>query len=237
MPNASAEPQSKTPSADEELIDLKDPAVAAVLAWLVPGLGHWYQGRRSKALLFFVCIFSTFAYGLFIGKGRVVYASMRTYDMRLYYVAQAGVGLPAMPALVQAFRFRNDSYEASLEAQRRRGDGKNVAQMTYDAAMERYHHPQSFFDWFMVPPYVLPDPEVRRSQGQIPGDDVPDELDLINKDLNRNFELGTIYTAIAGLLNLLVIYDAWGGPMRSDPVEGSKKKKEEDESEKKPDAL
>ena len=27
------------------------------------------------------------------------------------------------------------------------------------------------------------------------------------------FELGTVYTLIAGLLNILAIYDAWGGPV------------------------
>ena len=56
---------------------LKDPVLAATLAWLIPGLGHWYQGRRSKALLFFVCILGTFVFGLYLGEGRVVYASMR----------------------------------------------------------------------------------------------------------------------------------------------------------------
>ena len=44
-------------------IKLKDPALAAFLAWLVPGLGHWYQGRRAKAVLFFVCIMGIFGYG------------------------------------------------------------------------------------------------------------------------------------------------------------------------------
>jgi hypothetical protein len=55
-------------------IDLKDPVLAALLAWLIPGLGHWYQGRRHKAVLFFVCILGTFIYGLYLGEGRVVYA-------------------------------------------------------------------------------------------------------------------------------------------------------------------
>jgi hypothetical protein len=32
-------------------------------------------------------------------------------------------------------------------------------------------------------------------------------------DLNRYFEFGTVYTMIAGLLNVLAIYDAWGGPV------------------------
>ena len=44
-------------------IDLKDPRLAAFLAWLVPGLGHIYQGRTGKGVLFFVCIVGTFFYG------------------------------------------------------------------------------------------------------------------------------------------------------------------------------
>ena len=40
------------------------------------------------------------------------------------------------------------------------------------------------------------------------------------------FEIGTIYTVIAGLLNVLAIYDAWGGPvlpaMESDEDEDEK---------------
>src|SRR3954470_19925530 len=56
-------------------IHLKDPAFAAFLAWLIPGLGHLYQGRYHKAAIFFICIMGTFIYGLYLGDGRVVYAS------------------------------------------------------------------------------------------------------------------------------------------------------------------
>jgi hypothetical protein len=38
------------------------------------------------------------------------------------------------------------------------------------------------------------------------------ELDAIHRRLHRNFELGTVFTMIAGFLNVLAIYDAWGGP-------------------------
>ena len=41
----------------------------------------------------------------------------------------------------------------------------------------------------------------------------PDELAFWNKHLCRNFELGTIYTVIAGLLNILAICDAFAGPV------------------------
>jgi hypothetical protein len=40
--------------------------------------------------------------------------------------------------------------------------------------------------------------------------------------------MGTWYTVIAGLLNILVIYDAYGGPL-SVPISGRKKEDEEDD--------
>lgn len=76
----------------DETIDLKEPGLAAFLAWLVPGLGHWYQGRTAKAILYFVCIMGLFGYGVYlsssnekcrdstgtIGYGRAVYFSCAT---------------------------------------------------------------------------------------------------------------------------------------------------------------
>ena len=93
-------------------IDLKDPRLAAFLAWLVPGLGHLYQGRTGKGVLFFVCIVGTFVYGMYIGQGRVVYASTadvfsREFLERWQYICQVGVGLPALPALVQRERIQD----------------------------------------------------------------------------------------------------------------------------------
>jgi hypothetical protein len=39
-----------------------------------------------------------------------------------------------------------------------------------------------------------------------------EEWDAVNLHLHRFLELGTAFTMIAGLLNVLAIYDAWGGP-------------------------
>lgn len=164
-------------------IDLKDPLFAAFLAWLMPGLGHWYQGRIHKAALFFVCILGTFIYGLYLGEGRVVYASWRDNDHRLPYLCQVGVGLPALPALIQAKR------EHPIQV------------------------PLFKDEAFMAPPAVSARPN-----------SPPDELDGLHKRLNRYWELGTVYTMIAGLLNILAIYDAWGGPAYSAPA-----KKEDDD--------
>ena len=50
-----------------------------------------------------------FLWGLYLGSSpatgpaRAVYFSFRTGDWRWHYLGQAGIGLPALPALVQAF--------------------------------------------------------------------------------------------------------------------------------------
>ena len=51
----------------------------------------------------------------------------------------------------------------------------------------------------------------------------PDELAKWNHDYNDMFEMGTVYTVIAGLLNILVIFDAYGGPLVILPPEDKKK--------------
>ena len=161
----------------EESIPLKDPYWAAFLAWLVPGLGHLYQGRTAKAVLYFVCIMSTFSYGLYLGSdseygwGRVVYASWRPGDKRYPYLCQIGVGLPAMPALVQAIGARNGKFP---------------------------------FGEFMAPP--------RLQSGELDLHGRP-SLHQLHRRMARYFELGTVYTMVAGLLNILVIFDALAGPI------------------------
>jgi hypothetical protein len=42
------------------------------------------------------------------------------------------------------------------------------------------------------------------------------------------YEMGTWYTVIAGLLNILVIYDAYGGPLAV-PISGRRKRPEDED--------
>ena len=86
---------------------LKNPPLAAFLAWLVPGLGHFYQGRIAKGVLYSTCILGLFGLGLFLGEGKIVYwrwvNPIQDPDhFRLYYVGQFFAGLAALPALIQA---------------------------------------------------------------------------------------------------------------------------------------
>jgi hypothetical protein len=184
---------------DSIAVDLKDPALAALLAWGIPGLGHWYQGRLAKAALYFLCIVGLFAFGLYlsssnepcrqgrgkIGYGRAVYFAWRKDDHHLAYLCQICVGLPALPALVQANRMA--------------------------------HRQEVWLNGFMAPPrppYMsFEDPNANQPT-----------LDDLNYQL-RGFGVAELFTMVAGLLNVLAIYDAWAGPVVILPA---KKKEEED---------
>lgn len=169
----------------EITVDLKNPVLAGVLAWLIPGLGHFYQRRMAKGIVFFVCILSTFAYGVYFGGssdlhwGRAVYASWRPSYRRYPYLCQIGVGLAAMPAL--------------LEAQRA-AEGK-----------------KPMFGGFMAPP--RPDGGDTQAGRRVEALREQPTLDELHSRLGRYFDIGTAYTMIAGLLNVLAIYDACCGPV------------------------
>ena len=160
-------------------VDLKIPALAALLAWLWPGAGHLYQGRTAKGVLYMICILSTYFYGFWMGQGHVVYASWTPQDRRLPYICQIGVGLPALPALIQN-RVTTRGQASPL--------GTDM----------------------MAPPYVNPHWQVG---------DTPDQLSQWHEEAGVGFELGTLFTMVAGLLNILAIYDAFAGPVFSKPEE------------------
>ena len=165
-------------------IDLRQPGLAALWAWLWPGAGHLYQRRYAKGILFMVCILSTYFSGLAMGGGHVVYASWNRNEKRWQYFCQLGVGLPALPAVIQ---------------NRRRTAGKEV-----------------LFGGIMAPPVVTP---------------YENELSQWHRKFHLYFDLGTLYTMIAGLLNVLVVYDAYGGPVVM-PLSNEKEKPSGDKKDK-----
>jgi hypothetical protein len=88
-------------------VDLKNPATAGVLAWLVPGLGHWYQGRRSKAVLYAVCIIGLFVVGQSLGSWQSLYWSwvhprVDPDRFRITFACDLGIGSTSLLALLQS---------------------------------------------------------------------------------------------------------------------------------------
>lgn len=147
----------------------------AVLSYLVPGLGQIYQGRVGKGVLFFVCIYTLFFYGMALGHWENVYIPPDAYKAnnflpqwgptvanlwtRPQYLGQFWVGIAAWPAIVQ------------------------------------YQSPQPNFllrDFQRTPPET--------------------ELNLLQTNGDKTWDLGWVYTVIAGVLNIMVVYDALTGP-------------------------
>tara|TARA_R110002111_G_scaffold126741_5_gene191460 strand:+ start:38748 stop:39659 length:912 start_codon:yes stop_codon:yes gene_type:complete len=266
-------------------IELKNPVIAAILAFLIPGAGHFYQGRTFKAAIYCFCILSTFFCGMALGDWKTVYYQSEPGRRNLGYFAQVGVGLPALPALIQTSRynksvspanlaqneadasyFESHSYhgEMPLEAPfqgtllDRGDDGKNVSGQL-DGYIKLKTVPGEFgteitgtfegtLDNKPISTLTLSDPvgiglplggdpqrslecavvrEVngrRTDTGHIEGSiprpllnwfEMPlsnRELDDINKKLGKRYEFAVVFTWIAGLLNLLVIWDAFEGP-------------------------
>ena len=266
-------------------IELKNPVIAAILAFLIPGAGHFYQGRNFKAAIYCFCIMSTFFCGMALGDWKTVYYQSEPGKRNLGYFAQVGIGLPALPALIQASRYNksetpeklanngaNASYfdshpyrlEIPLEAPfqgtllDRGDDGKNISGQL-DGYIKLKTIPGEFgpeitgtFEGTLndkpISALNLSDPigiglpfggdpqrslecavvrEVdgrRTDTGHIEGSiprpflnwfEMPltnRELDDVNKKLGKRYEFAVVFTWIAGLLNLLVIWDAFEGP-------------------------
>lgn len=92
----------------------KNAVISGVLAYLIPGAGHFYQGRWFKGLIYCVCILGTFFGGLKLGEGAVVYhLPNNRFGISLNYLAQVCVGLPALPAVYQSKRAK-DSHNREL---------------------------------------------------------------------------------------------------------------------------
>lgn len=178
--DAGPAPDSQTDPFAPVPIDLKNSGLAILLAWLVPGAGHWYQGRRGKAVLYFVCILSIYFLGLSMGGGRVVYAKWDNLEKRLPLLCQIGVGLPTLPALGQALLVRQQVEPIHIAGTPIMAPPASKAEMA----------------------------ELHRTFGYL-------------------FEMGTLYTMIAGLLNVLAIYDAGAGPVWMIPESEKKRRNRE----------
>ncbi|MBN1764605.1 MAG: hypothetical protein JW860_05055 [Sedimentisphaerales bacterium] len=51
---------------------MRSPYLAAILAWVIPGAGHLYQGRRQRGMIIFVSILILFLLGVLLGGIEIV---------------------------------------------------------------------------------------------------------------------------------------------------------------------
>lgn len=183
-------------------VELGNRYLAALYAWLLPGAGHFYQGRYAKGMLFSVTILTLYFVGFWLGDGRVVYASFKTNDVRWQFFVQCLVGTPTFPAVVQAVATGKDAPPLWIRNYRyppTQGDYAAFSRIDDPADVQRLGA-AAIPDGFMAAPY-----------GEVTLSD-PDVLSAWHAELGHLFDIATLYTFVAGLLNLLVIYDAFAGP-------------------------
>lgn len=260
-------------------INFRSREIAAVLAFLIPGAGHFYQGRKLKAGIFFSGILTLFYGGMILGDWQPVYSHV-VYSSRANsttemdpaeagfgkkfsfgYSAQLAVGLPALPALLQQGRFASDpgvvnslsesvdsrfSGMARLEdrfvpvngriqlspgpvgsgvgtfsGQTRDGDSFEI-DVSGPVRLGRkvYGSPHRLLIQTGISGAEINGSPVFELQGsidrsfldwyQVPRDN--SELDRLHLKLSHLFDIACVFTWIAGLLNVMAIWDAYDGP-------------------------
>jgi len=165
---------------------------AAFLSYLLPGLGQISQGRTAKGVLFMVCLYAMFFYGLSLGHWRNVYIPDTTGWPPVQPLGQnAGFALPAgVPAAM--------GYRPQFLCQ------FWIGTAAWPAAVQYANYDKT------------------KERGPIFGNfERAIEEDQINewqRDDDKHWDLGWVYTVIAGVLNVLVIYDALAGPAFREPA-------------------
>jgi hypothetical protein len=247
----------------------KNAFIAGILAYLIPGAGHFYQGRTLKGVIYSISILGLFFWGQKMGEGMVVYnlpdkgGAFR--HVALSYAAQLGAGACALPPLLQNRRAEDKSNKREL-----RLNGSLVSE--FSGRVSPPERPDSgYFQGTVRLAPVSGDygPEMQGTfQGTLDGEPIdlklggrfdldkpikagfrrkltcgivdvggdisagrvlegtiprslldaygappdPDQLQDLGRRLGKLYELALVFTWIAGLLNVLAIWDCLFGP-------------------------
>ena len=73
------------------------PYLICALAWAIPGAGHFWLGRRQKAIVFLVMLTLMFGFGLWL-EGRIFPFEFSQPLVALAAFADLGIGLPYFAA-------------------------------------------------------------------------------------------------------------------------------------------
>lgn len=196
---------------------------AAVLSYIIPGLGQIYQGRTGKGLLFLVCLYTLFFYGMYLGSWSNVYLPDVGKELnpnlprlvanlwnRLPFVGQFWIGAAAWPAVWQYNTFDPAKDEPPVAEP---ADWKGKATETLRT--------------FQRAPFENRAGGAYRRESEAPADWKGKTLNELQTEGDKTWDLGWVFTVIAGVLNVLVIYDAFAGPAFGESEMSSAPKREE----------
>ena len=199
-----APPPPHTMAKVEEVLELppvKLDWIGGLLSYLIPGLGQVYQGRIGKGLLFFFGLYSLFFYGMWMGKWCNVWLPDVAKMPPLEVAGNKFTGVPSSlyyrPQFLGQFWIGVAAWPSVVQY------------YNFDATKETG---PLFGNFQRTPP---------EGTANDPADKIT--LNKLQREGNKRWDLGWVYTVIAGVLNLLVIYDALAGPMFREPPPGWKK--------------
>lgn len=184
--------------------------VGGILSYVVPGLGQIYQGRIGKGLLFFFCLYALFFYGQYLGDWQNVYIQNSQENGQ----AQLWRGQDVPPNVM-----RDNSRNSPFTQLSQRA--RFVGQMMIGAAA-----------WPAVWQYLSYDSSKERHPifGKYQRMPSNEEIEINLRNSDKTPDLGWMYTVIAGVLNILVIYDALAGPAMATVVPVGNKDEKDDAS-------
>jgi hypothetical protein len=67
---------------------------ACILAFLIPGLGHFFLGKRNKGLIFLICLLALFLMGVSMQSRLQLYLGFEDPLALLFSIAQMAMGAP-----------------------------------------------------------------------------------------------------------------------------------------------
>lgn len=222
------------PQAQPEPDDIQP--LAAVLAWVLPGLGHWYLGHRRRAGLVAASVLGLFGAGVFIaGIGAVDAGGLTPNLVRavtgrgdpvvapgpeaMWFVGQAFVG-PIAFAIDYAHQTR---FKVAQTRPANPRAGTSAVRLLRPANPWEIRHPRTgepitVRDPESDAPVEFTDPRTGATRLGTDRDRPPYE-----RPLGRVAEIGRLYCAVAGGLNLIAIVDATMNRRqrrRTQPAEG-----------------
>ena len=172
--------------------------VVALASWLVPGAGYWLLGQRVRAVVIGITIAALFIAGLLIGGIKVLEVP--------------GYGDHGQPLVVirETGRSRDPrTNEDSIINQDRTtedNDPRSIGWVMQVHPIDEIRNKPWFIAQVLAGPLDLAASwgSVVASRPKEPGGSVP----IGARSHARTNELGVLYTAVAGMLNLLAIIDA-----------------------------
>jgi len=184
------------------------PVAIALLGWLVPGLGYWLAGHRGRGVIVFISVVTALLLGILIGGIRVMDPPGWGQFGFKPQIVQVNVN--------QATRV--DPHSTAEEANPRRPHGyENLGwALTQQPLAEIGSKPWSIGQIFAGPMYLAA--AAVSVQMAKPQEDKPTEPG-VPPSHSRSWELGTLYTAIAGMLNMLAMIDSTFRAAQSDGEE------------------